>query len=106
MGRYVRNFLILLTISLLLFAISLEISLAEQYFKYVGNVVDVHKGTMSVKGDKGEVMHFAVGKKTIYIPHRVPAIGERVRVTYFFRKGNYIGSQIEILPSSSPPRKK
>ena len=90
----------------MLFAIGLEISSAQEYLKYVGDVVDVQRRTISVKGDKGEVMHFAVGRKTIYIPHRVPAIGERVQVTYFFRRGNNVGSQIEILSSSPLPQQK
>jgi hypothetical protein len=77
---------------------------AQKYLTYVGKVVSVYRGTLSVKGDKGEVMYFAVGRKTVYIPHRLPAVDERVKVSYYFQRGHHVAYQVEILPP--PSRKK
>ena len=76
---------------------------AQKYLTYVGKVVSVYRGTLSVKGDKGEVMYFAVGRKTTYIPHRLPAVNEQVKVSYYFQRGYYVAYKVEILP---PPSKK
>ncbi|MCX8117100.1 MAG: hypothetical protein N3G78_04095 [Desulfobacterota bacterium] len=50
-------------------------------------------------------MSFAVGRRTVYVPSRLPAVGERVRVTYFLKRGQNVASQVEILPTPSPPKK-
>ena len=90
----------------ILIGIGLKEASAQQYFNFSGKVVSLPRGSLSVQGDKGETMNFAVGRRTIYIPSRLPGVGERVKVTYFLRKGHNVASQVEILPPPSPPKKK
>jgi hypothetical protein len=110
-GNIMRRFLkfeIILSILIVTFLVMIaaENSEAQQYFNFSGKVVSLYKGSLSLQGDKGETMNFAVGRRTIYIPSRLPGVGERVKVTYFLRKGHNVASQVEILPPPSPPKKK
>jgi hypothetical protein len=102
MKRYFRHWMIFLTMVFVILFIA-ETAPAQQYLTYVGKVVSVYKGTLSVKGGGGEVMYFAVGRKTVYLPRRLPAVDERVKVSYYFRRGHNVAYQVEILP---PPSKK
>jgi len=86
--------------------IAAESSEAQQYFSFQGKVEGRYREQLTVKGDKGETMYFAIGRRTVYVPSRLPGVGERVKVTYFLRRGHNIASQVEILPPSSPPAKK
>ena len=76
---------------------------AQKKLTYVGKVVSIYKGTLSVKGNKGEVMYFAVGKKTKYIPRHLPAVNQQVKVSYYYRRGYNVAYQVEVL---LPPSKK
>jgi hypothetical protein len=56
------------------------------------------RGTIEVKsGRTGKVYTFYVGKKTIYYPHRYPAIGETIRVRYVNDQGYLKATLVEIL---------
>ncbi len=101
----VEIILLLLVITILL-VIGIENSIAQQYLNFSGKVINLQRGNTTVQGDKGEVMNFAVGRRTVYIPSRLPGIGERVKVTYNFQRGQNVGYQVEILPPPSPPKKK
>ena len=101
-----KRWLVLMVVAGVLIAIGLDEASAQQYFNFSGKVVSLYKGSLSVLSDKGETMNFAVGRRTIYIPSRLPGVGERVKVTYFLRRGHNVASQVEILPPPSPPRKK
>ncbi len=84
-----------------LFLVFCENSLAQQTFTYEGKVESITtgafaRGTITVKG-KAEVMTFAVGRKTVYVPTRHPGVGEKVKVTYSFIKGENAAYQVEIL---------
>jgi len=107
MGRSIKKGLVLLT---LVFAavtvVGLEESLPQQTFTFVGKVISIKRGDITAQGDNGEAMHFAVGRRTVYIPDRLPGVGERVRVSYYFKRGNNVGYQVEILPAEAPPNKK
>ena len=107
MGRSIKKDLVLLT---LVFAavtvIGLKESLSQQTFTFVGKVINIQRGGITVQGDKGEAMRFAVGRRTVYIPDRIPGVGERVRVSYYFKRGSNVGYQVEILPVEAPPDKK
>jgi hypothetical protein len=103
--------LILLFITGILITIGLEEASAQQYFFFEGRVESLYKEQLTVKGGKGETMYFAIGRRTVYIPSRLPGVGERVKVTYFLRRGHNVASQVETLPASSPappppPKKK
>ena len=102
MGRFFKYWMTLIAIVFVILLVA-EIAPAQKYVTYVGKVVSVYKGTLSVKGNKGEVMYFAVGRKTTYIPRRLPAVNEQVKVSYYFRRGYNVAYQVEILP---PPSKR
>lgn len=105
-GRTVKNSLIPLALVFMVVAVfGLRQSLAQQTFTFVGKVTSLRRGDMAVEGEKGETMHFSVGRRTVYIPNRLPGVGERVKVTYYFKRGNNVGNQVEVLPMEAPPSK-
>jgi len=69
--------MILLTILAMVFIIGLEITSGQQYFSFEGRVVTISRGDIAVEGNRGEIMNFAVGRRTNYIPRRLPGVGER-----------------------------
>ena len=104
-GTYMKHGMIFSAIFAFLFVVGLEISLAQQTFTYEGSVAGIStgafaRGIITVKGNKGEVMNFAVGRKTVYVHSRYPGVGERVKITYSLY-------QVEILatPAAPPPKK-
>jgi hypothetical protein len=84
--------------------VGLETTLAQQYFFFQGRVVSLSKDQLTVKGNNGETMYFAIGRNTVHIPSRMPGDGERVRVTYFMQRGHNVASQVEILPPPPAPK--
>jgi hypothetical protein len=113
MRRYMKHGIIFSAIFVFLFVIGLEITSPQQSFTYEGSVAGISigafsRGIITVKGDKGDVMNFAVGHRTVYVPSRHPGIGERVKVSYYFQRGQNAAYQVEILPTPAtpPPKKK
>ena len=105
MRRFLKVEIILsILIVTFLVMIAAENSEAQQYINFSGKVINLQRGNITVQGDKGEVMNFAVGRRTIYVPARLPGVGERVRITYYFQRGQNVGYQVEILPAP-PPQK-
>jgi hypothetical protein len=96
--------MILLTILAMVFIIGLEITSGQQYFSFEGRVVTISRGDIAVEGNRGEIMNFAVGRRTNYIPRRLPGVGERVKVSYLFQRGRNVGYQVEILPPPATKR--
>jgi len=104
MGRFLKVEVVLpLLVMTLLVMIAAENSEAQQYFFFQGKVESFYREQLTVKGDKSETMYFAVGRRTVYIPSRLPGVGERVKVTYYLRRGHNVASQVEVL---TPPKKK
>jgi hypothetical protein len=95
MKKFVRHWMVLFAIFTIFFMIGLEITSAEDYF--MGKVVGIHEGQLTVKGDKGETMYFALANTTVFVPTRLPGVDEQVKVTYFLRNGNNVATQVEIL---------
>jgi len=99
-----------IVLSILIFTflmlIGIKKSEAQQYFFFQGKVESLYREQLTVKGDKGETLYFAIGRRTVYIPSRLPGVGERVKVTYFLRRGHNVASQVEFFPPPSPPKKK
>jgi hypothetical protein len=93
------------------FVAGLEITLAQQMSTFEGSVAGITtswpaRGIITVKGNKGDVMVFAVGRKTAYVPSRYPGVGERVKITYALERGQNAAYTVEILPAAPPPKKK
>ena len=110
MKTYMKHRMILLTIFAFLFVVGLETTSAQQMSTFEGSVASITtswpaRGIIAVKGNKGDVMTFAVGRKTVYVPSRYPGVGERVKITYSLVRGQNAAYQVEILPAP-PPKKK
>jgi len=56
--------------------------------------LDVESGT-----DKA-IVNFRIGRKTVYIPHRYPNPGERVKVEYLVQRGAPVAFTVNILEGS------
>ena len=73
----------------------------EQYSTVTGTAVGIHRGIrkgLAVKSDRDQVtVNFRIGKHTVYIPHRYPGIGEKVRVEFLTIKGANVAYKITIL---------
>jgi hypothetical protein len=92
------------TVFAFLFVVGLETALSQQMSTFEGSVAAITtgawaRGVISVKGNKGEVINFAVGRKTVYIPSRYPGVGERVKITYSLERGQNAAYTVEILQS-------
>ena len=100
MKRLLRRPVILSVMFLgLALMIGLDVESAQEQLTYVGRVITIYGGTLSVEADNGNVMYFVVGRRTVYTPTRVPAIGERVEVEYYFRRGQNVAIQVRVVPS-------
>jgi len=112
MRSLMKHGMILLTIFAFLFVVGLETTLAQQMSTFEGSVTSIAtswpaRGIITVKGNKGDVMAFAVGRKTVYAPSRYPGVGERVKITYSLERGQNAAYTVEILsaPAAPPPKK-
>ena len=96
MKKNSKNWLVLMVAVGIFVAVGLREASAQQYFFFEGKVESLYKDQLTVKGNKGQTMYFAIGRGTVYIPSRLPGVGERVKVTYFLRRGHNVASQVEI----------
>ena len=94
-----------LIISTIFFVIGAAITSAQPYSTFVGKVVAIQRGAISVEGGKGEIIQFAIGRNTVYIPQRLPGVGEWVKVEYRFDGRRNIGYQMRIVDPPSPKKK-
>ena len=111
MRSLMKHGMILFTVFSFLFVVGLETTLAQQMSTFEGSVAAIttkfKKGIISVKGNKGEIINFAVGVRTVYVPSRYPGVGERVKITYSLERGQNAAYTVEILaaPAAPPPKK-
>ena len=112
MRSLMKHGIILFTVFSFLFVVGLEVTLAQQMSTFEGSVAGITtswpaRGIITVKGNKGDVMNFAVGRKTVYVPSRYPGVGERVKITYSLERGQNAAYTVEILaaPAAPPPKK-
>ncbi len=110
MGRSMKHGMILFTLFAFLFIAGLETTLAQPASTFEGSVAGITtgafaRGVITVKGDKGEILNFAVGRKTVYVPSRYPGVGERVKITYSLVRGQNAAYTVEILAAPAPKNK-
>jgi hypothetical protein len=100
MKRLLKSWLILFLMVIgLTLTIGLENGSAQEHFTYVGRVITLYGSTLSVEADNGNIMYFVVGRRTVYVPTRIPAIGEQVQVEYYYRRGQNVAVQVKVIPS-------
>jgi len=97
MEKFVRRRGVLWTVFAIFFVIGLGIASAEEYFQAQGKVVGMHNNQLTVKSDKGQTLYFGTGRHTVFVPTREPNVDERVKVTYYSRRGENVATQVEIL---------
>ncbi len=94
-----KGWIILSVLLVMLLMVGLEVASAQQTL--TGEVVSIHRRpfgrVITVRGDKEEMFQIAVGRKTIYVPPRLPAVGERVKVEYVLQRGHMAATRIEII---------
>jgi len=108
-----KNGMALVAVFALLLVLGLEITFAQQTSTFEGSVAAIStgafaRGVITVKGNKGDIMNFAVGHRTVYVPSRYPGVGERVKITYSVERGQNAAYTVEILstPAAPPPKNK
>ena len=73
----------------------------EQYSTCIGTVVGIQKvfrKWLDVKSDKDQLLvKFRIGRDTVYIPHRYPYAGEKVKVEYLPNRGVDVAYRVTIL---------
>jgi hypothetical protein len=73
----------------------------EHYSTYTGTVVGIQRGFkkwLDVKSDEDQLhVKFRIGKHTVYIPHRYPYPGEKVKVEYLPNRGIDVAYRVTIL---------
>ena len=111
MSSFIKHGMIVFTVFALLLVVGFEPTVAQQTSTFEGSVAGITthafaRGIITVKGDKGEVLNFAVGRKTVYVPKRYPGVREQVKITYSLVRGQNAAYQVEILPAPSPPPSK
>jgi hypothetical protein len=102
------RFLLLLSFVFFALALSAGFGLAEEKAKYTtywGKVVTVKKTVVSVQSEKGEVVHFTVGPKTVFIPQRQAAVGDKVKVEYKYEKGKNLIHRMKFGATPIPAKK-
>jgi hypothetical protein len=110
MKTYVKHGALFFAVFAFLSVVGLEITLAQQMSTFEGSVTSIAtswpaRGIVTVKGNKGDVMAFAVGRKTVYVPSRYPGVGERVKITYSLERGQNAAYTVEILSTPAPQQK-
>jgi len=90
-------------LALMFFSVSVmigsEAESSQEHPTYVGRVITLYGSTLSVEADNGNIMYFVVGRRTVYVPTRIPAIGERVEVEYYFRRGQNVAIKVKVVTS-------
>ncbi len=96
-----QRFLMLIVIALWLMIDASVLVAQSNYSKLTGTVVGVHRGIrkwLVVKSDKDQAsVDFRIGKKTVYVPKRYPAPGERVKVEYLTEKGANVAYVVTVI---------
>jgi hypothetical protein len=105
MRKIYKKWMMTLIISAILFIIGTATISAQSFATFTGKVVAIQRGAISVEGGKGEIIQFAVGRNTVYIPPRLPGMGEWVKVEYRFDGRRNVGYQMRIIDPPSTKKK-
>jgi len=74
----------------------------EKYSILIGKVLGVRmRMWLDVESEVDKaVVNFRIGRKTVYVPHRYPNPGEKVKVEYLTHRGTPVAYTVTILESS------
>ena len=93
-----KSFLFTFVIVLLLVEASTLVA-QERYTVLVGKVLGIRARLwLDVQSEKDRaIANFRIGHNTIYVPHRYPFVGERVKVEYLIQRGSPAAYRVTIL---------
>jgi hypothetical protein len=94
--------ILILTFIIALMMLEANYLIAQTSFSVLnGKVVGISRMWMNVESDKDKaIVNFRIGRKTVYIPHRYPNLGERVKVEYLTPQGTPVAYTVTILEGS------
>ena len=74
----------------------------EKFTLLTGKDVGIRaRAWLDVESEKDKaIVNFRIGRRTVYIPHRYPYPGERVKVEYLVERGVPVAFTVNILESS------
>lgn len=74
----------------------------EKFSVLTGKVVGIRaRMWLDVESEKDKaIVNFRIGHRTVYIPHRYPYSGERVKVEYLVQRGVPVAYTVNILENS------
>ncbi len=100
MKVYKRMFILTFVVLLLMLEANALVS-KENCSTFTGTVVGIQGGVrkwLDVKSVKeGVISNFRIGRDTVYIPHRYPYVGEKVKVEYCLIRGVDVAYTVTIL---------
>ena len=100
--RGFKRILVLVFIAALLMLEASHLMAQEKFSILNGKVLGIRaRMWLDVESETDKaVVNFRIGRKTVYIPHRYPNPGERVKVEYLMHRGVPVAYTVNILEGS------
>lgn len=94
---------LIFTFIISLFILEANCLIAQEKFSVLtGKVIGIRARLwLDVESQKDKaIVNFRIGHKTVYVPHRYPNPGERVKVEYLIQRGTPVAFTVNILQGS------
>ena len=102
--RVYKNFLVFAFVVLLLIFEANALISQEHFSTFIGTTEGIQglfRQWLDVKNSKdGLIINFRIGRDTVYVPHRYPYPGEKVKVEYLPIRGVDVAYKVTILGES------
>jgi hypothetical protein len=100
--RTLKRILIIAFVAGLLMMEANHLIAQEKFTVLTGKVVGIRaRAWLDVESEKDKaIVNFRIGHRTVYVPHRYPYPGERVKVEYLINRGVPVAYTVNILESS------
>lgn len=100
--RGFKRILVLVFIAAMLMLEASHLIAQEKFSILNGKVIGIRaRMWLDVESETDKaVVNFRVGRKTVYVPHRYPNAGEKVKVEYLVHRGTPVAYTVTILEAS------
>jgi len=100
--RSFKKFLVFAFIISLLAVEANHLIAQEKFSILTGKVIEIRgRWWLDVESEKDKaIVNFRIGRKTVYVPHRYPNPGEKVKVEYLVQRGTPVAFTVTILEGS------
>ena len=100
--RGFKRILVLVFIAALLMLEASHLMAQEKFSILNGKVLGIRaRMWLDVESETDKaVVNFRIGRKTVYVPHRYPNPGEKVKVEYLTQRGTPVAYTVTILEAS------